>query len=149
MKKITPENFLEQIRLTKHRYRVQLYLAKQDMGRLAVQHFKSSFERRGFAGERRKWKKREHIYKHPILEKTGELKNSIKFIAPTATNRITVFTETPYAKYHNDPTGTWHRNQYTSKPTQQRQFMGNSKVLETKLKRRVEECIKNTLILNE
>lgn len=145
MKYVSADEFVRQIGIMNNRYRVEIYAAKNSMGALAVQHFKSSFDKGGFAGSENQWTERRKNYRHPILNRTGRLKNSIKFLAPSATSRITVFTDVPYSQYHNDPTGTWRRNQFTDLPATQRKFMGNSTVLELKMKAIIERAIRNTL----
>lgn len=144
MKQLTPDQFLRQIRNLGNKFDAEIFRAKQDIGRYATNHFKSSFARSGFAGGREKWAKREHSYNHAILDKSGKLKESLNFRVMNTSDKIVIMTVNPYSQFHNDPTGTWRRNQYTDKATIQRQFMGNSTSLELWIKKRLETALKNT-----
>jgi len=146
MKELTPEQFLKQIRNLGVKFDIELLQARRDIGQHSVDHFKSSFDKAGFAGGRgEKWPERLREYKWPIMHKTGRLKDSIKFRAFSTSNTIVVETAVPYAKYHNDPSSVgWKRNQFTNKPITRRQFMGNSQDLERWIQRRFKRALINT-----
>ena len=137
VRKITPAQFLQQIRTLGSSFDVNMFNAKQDITRYAVEHFKKSFDRLGFVGDGgKKWRKRKRNYAHPILHKTGLLKASV--MSPRSTkNDILIVATSPYAKYHNDEDGSWS-------PNVQRQFIGDSPVLDNWIKRRLHRALKDT-----
>lgn len=143
MKIVTPEQFLREIRNLPNKLEVEVFRAKQDIGRQAVAHFRSSFDKAGFAGGNgKKWAQRDHIYPHPILKQTGALRDSVRVFHTGST--IVVGTDNKYSQYHNDPTGSWSRNQYTDKTITQRQFIGNSSELERWIQLRLQKALTYT-----
>lgn len=145
MKMLTPDQFLRQIRNLPNKFDAEINRAKQEIGQYSVAHFKSSFDRLGFAGGGgKKWAKRDHNYPWPILDKTGALKNSINFRVFNSSDRIIVSTSSKYSQFHNDPDGSWYKNQYSTEHTIRRQFMGNSKPLEKWIQRRLQRALINT-----
>lgn len=143
MRILTPEQFLREIRNTRNKFDVELFRAKQDIGRQAVAHFKASFNNAGFSGDMgKKWDLRDHNYPHQILNKTGSLRDSIRVLH--IGTRIVVGTDSRYSQYHNDPTGSWRRNQYSDKATIQRQFIGNSASLERWIQHRLYQVLTYT-----
>ena len=49
-----------------------------------------------------------------------------------------------YAQFHNDPTGTWRKNKYSTESATQRQFIGNSNTLEKWIQKRLEKALTYT-----
>lgn len=140
-KRLTPTQFLAHIRNLNNKFDVEMSRARQDIGALAVKRFKASFDRLGFDNGKDKWKSRNRVYPHTLMDETGKLKNSIGVIGMTP-SRITVGTFVSYAKYHNDPSSAgWTRNQFSEKPITRRQFIGNSTVLENQIKRRLQQAL--------
>lgn len=142
MKNMTPEQFLSHVNRLRSRYDTGLFRAKREIAEYALAYFKSSFDKGGFAGGRSTWKERTKSYPWPTLNKTGALKQSIAIlnVGPV----IQIGTSNTYSQFHNDPTGTWRRNQFSDKPATQRQFIGNSKSLESWIRRRLEKALKET-----
>lgn len=145
MRNLTPNQFLSQIRTLRNRYDAGLFRAKIEIAEYALSYFKSSFDKGGFAGGRGTWKSREKDYPWPTLNKTGALRESLRVI--NVGSVIKIGTTNEYSQYHNDPTGTWRRNQYSGKPATQRQFIGNSKSLETWIRMKLLRTLKS--IFNE
>ena len=146
MKQLTPSQFLESIANLNNKLDVEMFRARTEIGQHSVDHFKSSFEQKGFAdGRNQKWPDRTRNYPWSIMNKTGNLKNSIKATLISSSNRITISTDVPYAQYHNDPSSIgWRRNQFTDLPIQRRQFIGNSQSLERWIERRIKKALTNT-----
>lgn len=142
---ITPQQMINHFRVLSNKFDVALLNAKQDVGRMAVDFFKKSFEVGGFYMSEDKWAKRKHEYNWGILDKTGALKDSIVYELHEGRG-LTIKTDesrfapqrgtrdsNSYAVFHNDPTGTWRLNQYTDEPQVQRQFIGRSQYLEKQI----------------
>jgi len=142
MKTLTPAQFLRETRNLRNKFDTEIFRAKQDISQYAVSHFKSSFDRGGFAGTRGKWAERLRDYPHQIMDKSGALKNSIT--SSMLGSKIRIETKNGYSQYHNDPTGTWLRNQHSNKPATQRQFIGNSNQLEQWVLKRLQRALTNT-----
>jgi phage gpG-like protein len=120
--------------------------AKVDLPKLVASdirnYFVNSFRRQGFDGQ--KWqevKRREKENqtakdKKPILIQTGRLRRSVnESIRKTTWDEIVLGIDTPYAKYHNEGTDKIPK----------RQFMGQSKELDEKVKNRIEKTIKKII----
>ena len=120
--------------------------AKVDLPKLVASdirnYFVNSFRRQGFDGQ--KWqevKRREKENqtakdKKPILVQTGRLRRSVnESIRKTTWEEIVLGIDTPYAIYHNQGTDKIPK----------RQFMGQSKELDEKVKNRVEKTIKKII----
>lgn len=144
-KTITPQQMLHQFKTLSNRFDVALLNTKQDVGRIAVDFFKKSFETGGFYMSGSKWAKRKHEYSWGILDNTGALKDSIVYELHEGRG-LTIKTDesrfapqrgtrnsNSYATFHNDPTGTWKLNQYTDESQVQRQFIGRSPHLEKQI----------------
>lgn len=144
MKKLTPEQFLRHIRNLGSKFDAELFRAKREIGEYTLNHFKSSFDRQGFAGGGGKWQERKHSYDHPILNKSGSMKDKMNFRVFNTADKIVVSSMRPYSQFHNDPTGTWRTNQHSSSPQIQRQFMGNSKALERWIEKRLKKALTHT-----
>lgn len=124
----------------------KLEKAKVDLPKLVASdirnYFVNSFKRQGFDGQ--KWqevKRREKENqtakdKKPILIQTGRLRRSVnESIRKTTWQEIVLGIDTPYAKYHNEGTDRIPK----------RQFMGDSKELQTKIEARIEKEIKKII----
>lgn len=120
--------------------------AKVDLPKLVASdirnYFVNSFRRQGFDGQ--KWqevKRREKENqtakdKKPILIQTGRLRRSVnESIRKTTWQEIILGIDTPYAVYHNEGTDKIPK----------RQFMGQSKELDEKVKNRIERTIKKII----
>jgi phage gpG-like protein len=120
--------------------------AKVDLPKLVASdirnYFVNSFRQQGFDGQ--KWqevKRREKENqtakdKKPILVQTGRLRRSVnESIRKTTWEEIVLGIDTPYAIYHNQGTDKIPK----------RQFMGQSKELDEKVKNRVERTIKKII----
>lgn len=152
---ITPKEMMNHFSVLTSQFDVALLNAKQDIGRLAVDFFKKSFESGGFYMSGDKWAKRKHEYNWGVLDKTGALKDSIVYELQEG-GGLTVKTDesrfapqrgtresNSYAVFHNDPTGTWKLNQHTDEPQVQRQFIGRSPYLEKQILDRLSLIFQN------
>jgi len=144
MRMLKPDQFLRELRNMQSKFETELFRARQEIGTYAVNHFQSSFSKGGFAGGGSSWRDREHSYSHKMLDKTGSMKEAINFRAYNTSNNIVVSATKSYARFHNDPDGSWARNQHTSKTTLQRQFIGNSRPMELWIKSRLQAMLTNT-----
>ena len=129
--------------------RIQMQDAAIACGSEARRFFLQNFEDQGFHGDNgfKAWRKRKKHYSWPILDKTGRLKNSMVTklrsanpVRETVRTAYYRFREKPweelnegplrvYAAFHNQPDNT-----YTYPyPNIQRQFIGHSKKLETRI----------------
>lgn len=106
------------------------------LGNAAVKHFQDNFRAEGFVDQSvDKWVRRKRETKRSrgkkILQNTGRLRRSIKRLSTTF-GRIVVGTRgVDYANIHNEGLGSMPK----------RQFVGNSKKLERKLKSRISKEI--------
>lgn len=149
MKYLTPKQFLAKIRNLDSKFDAELFRAKQEIGFYTLKYFQSSFDRGGFkSGQKtfQTWEDRDYSYPWPILNKGGAggtpaMRNS--FRTSIIGDRIIIENTSTHSQYHNDPTGSWQRNQYTSRSTTQRQFMGNSSTLELWIKRKLQLTLEN------
>lgn len=123
---MTPAQFMKHVNKLPSELNRQMVAANIAVGENAEKHFKSSFDREGFAGSRNKWPKRSKKYNHSIMNETGRLKNSIKRLL-LGSFGTRVITNTPYSQYHNDSTRTNHsQGPGNYKWNIKRQFMGHS-----------------------
>lgn len=94
--------------------------------KIAEEWYKDNFDKGGWKTSNITvdvWEKRTRSYKHPILKKTGKLKNSIK--ANFGRYSIEITEGTTYGKYHN------RGNPATNLP--RRKFLGDSESLSVKI----------------
>jgi phage gpG-like protein len=96
-----------------------------EIGKEAKDFFVSGFEKQGFTNTNFEAWKEDKNSKGKILERTGNLKNSIK-VSEITENSVTVSTDVPYAKYVNDG----------------REFMGISETLSKNTQKIIDENIK-------
>lgn len=146
-RKITLREMMDHFKVLPNRFDLLAMNAKIDIGNIYVTHYKKSFEIKRFIGSGDPWPERKRSYKHPMMQETGSLKNSISFeLVPDYGVRI--FTredelnknvkrgrKSSYAKFHNDPTGTWGRNV-------QRKFIGDSTLIEKQVLLRLNKLFK-------
>jgi phage gpG-like protein len=107
------------------------------VAKIAKNQFEKSFRDQGFTDRGlSKWEGRKGNNKgRAILVKTSNLKRSI-FVKSANFDKITIASTTDYGYYHNEGVGNLPK----------RQFMGNSKVLNDKLKKKIESMIKDALL---
>lgn len=146
LKVLTPRQFVKMVNRLPSKLQTEISRAQLDIARDSLTHFKSSFDKGGFAGGRQKWAPRLKSYPHPTLKDSGTLKNSLHMTTSSGggNGKVVIFTNNKYSQYHNDPTGTWTRNQFSSEPATQRQFLGRSKLLEERIRKRLERALHNT-----
>lgn len=91
--------------------------------------FQDNFKKQGFdSGTIEKWKPRKSKkWKHPILDKTGELKKSI-YIKEKNSKRIVLISDLPYSRIHNEGLNGLAFGKYPFKMPK-RQYMGHSPAL--------------------
>jgi hypothetical protein len=149
-KSISPQQLIAQWKTLPNKFDVNIWNFEVKAGEAAVSIFKESFNLRklnssnGFA-----WKARKKPRSYPILEETGSLKNSIKWkhlskISKGASG-VRIYTDPNgfrnskrnkgvcYAAVHNAPSGSYAYGN-TGVPSVQRQFIGDSTVLDNKLR---------------
>ena len=106
----------------------QATTAVKEIGEISVSHFKKSFTDYGFTNIRRgRWRTRKRYAPHPLMRKSNDLINSI---TARRTGKYTVRVETigvDYAAYHNEGTDRLPK----------RQFIGNSVMLDKRIKRKL------------
>lgn len=137
------------------------------VGSEAVNHFQESFQKQGFTDKTFKpWKdvkrrtkesgwygfkygaKRNYsdaATKRPILSgETQELMNSIRYRVNAARRRVTISSNVPYGKIHNEG-GTIKVFGKGRAKMPQRQFMGKSAVLKNKIIKEIKSDIRKLL----
>ena len=138
---MTPERFHRLLTSTKHAIAHQIKRTIQvKLATTAQHHFRDNFQKSGFVDDGVKpWKrsKRQDDPKHPdrayktLLSRRDHLYKSIS--KKTEPAKAIVYTEVPYAKAHNEGTSTAGRKHNVRIP--KRQFMGESKQLNSKFKK--------------
>lgn len=145
MRMLSPEQFLRELRNLGNKFETELFRAKQEIGNYSVSHFKSSFDRMGFAGGGNTWPERSTGGSWPLMNKTGTLKSSISWNLRRSGNGIEIFTDNKYSQYHNDSTRLNHaQGPGNYKYNIKRQFIGNSRTLETWIQRRLQKVLTDT-----
>lgn len=132
MRILTPEQFSRNTRMLPLKLEASLYKAKIDIGIMVINLFKSSWTNRGFIGGST-WPLRKSSRRtNPLMYDTGALYDGFSF--EINDDKITVGNDVYYAKFHNDPTGTWG-------PNIQRQFLGNSEYIERQVLYRLRAAV--------
>jgi len=113
-------------------------IIKIEAGAMAVSHFKGNFRAQGFVDQTvDPWQKRKVFSKkkttRAILVKSGNLRSSIRVLG-TPGDRVIIGTRgIRYAKRHNEGLVKMPK----------RQFVGNSRLLEGKIHKKIQNHIKN------
>jgi len=148
-RKTTPEKVAAQWALLRHVFDVNVWNFEVRAAQIAESGFKASFAKKRFNDSNSSpWPPRKHTPKpyHPMLKETGTLMNSITTKVPSMNNKrrkktVKVFTDPSkfgtaarhpgfcYAAVHNSPDSKGFRRGRASNIAQ-RQFMGNSSVIE-------------------
>lgn len=148
-KTITPRQLARQWANLPNKFEVNVFNFETLVGKAAKKIFQDSFYLRRFNSSGTfAWRARRDRKPHPILEETGNLKNSIVWKRTTSsrTRGIDVYTSPfalkhskrqygrnfCYAAVHNDKSGT-HTYGKSGAPSIQRQFIGYSTVLRDKI----------------
>lgn len=160
MKRITTQVFLQKCNLAENIFSAGLLQAKMDIGNFAVDLFQKSFQAEKVqGGESKSWEPRKKPYNWFIMQKTGNLKASIRWTM-IQDYGVRVSTDVPYSQFHNDfnllpittnpnrfyanwQGGAWQRNQHSDLPISQRQFIGHSSFLDRYVERRLGILMKN------
>lgn len=142
---LSPRQFKDIYNNASRRLEMDLSVFKADVSSDIIKKFQNSFSEKGWSGK--SWQPRRRPYSWPIMVKTGRLRNSISVDRDnTSGNDVTITTNSDYAVFHNDPRSVgWRRNQYTNKRITRRQFMGNDKEFERKIKDRLASIIEESL----
>lgn len=100
------------------------------IGESAREFFKGQFHQEGFTDVTyKRWQKRRRSYRHKILTKTGNLRDSIKSNVNQSSLTARVFTTVEYSEIHNEGgTGRLPSGQSFEMP--KRQFIGDSQKLD-------------------
>lgn len=89
----------------------------------------TNFNARAFVDvPRKRWSKRKDNKPHPILEKTGKLRNSARARVQSSTRASVEFTA-PYASFHNSGTRRLPKRQFSGES--RRLNKGNEKIILT------------------
>lgn len=123
------------------------------MGKLAVDHFKESFQDEGFTDAAfEKWDevkrrlnpktKGAKASRKILTGDTGDLGMSIDY-TNAANGEVTIYSDKAYAEAHNKGTDKAGRNNSTTIP--KRQFIGDSEVLNQKITEKLTEGLDNTI----
>ncbi len=146
---ITPKQLARQWANLPNKFEVNIFNFETLVGNAAKKVFQDSFYLRRFNSSGTfAWRARRDNKPHPILEETGNLKNSIVWQrSSTGSQRGVVIYTSPfafkhskrqygrnfcYAAVHNDPSGT-HTYGKSGVPSIQRQFIGYSTILNDKI----------------
>ena len=146
---ITPKQLARQWANLPNKFEVNIFNFETFVGNAAKKVFQDSFYLRRFNSSGTfAWRARRDNKPHPILEETGNLKNSIVWQrSSTGSQRGVVIYTSPfafkhskrqygrnfcYAAVHNDPSGT-HTYGKSGVPSIQRQFIGYSTILNDKI----------------
>lgn len=100
---------------------------------IALKFFKHNFKQRQFWDlTKEKWRKRKGKPKHPPLEDTGNMYRNIqgRIMGNKAVN---IYNNVPYSGYHN----------YGTEKIPQRQFIGNSDELDTRIRKMTNKQVFN------
>jgi phage gpG-like protein len=101
------------------------------LSKISLNFYWEAFEKQGFTDDGLKlWVKRKREYTWPILKKTGTLKGSLLSIR-TGSLSWQISTDVSYAPYHN----------YGTDRLPQRQFIGESKVLNGIIAKEIDKII--------
>jgi phage gpG-like protein len=114
---------MKQFDLDKILRKLQTKQLMREIGKVVLKDTNENFANEGFGGK--KWKARKSFKyedEHPISNKTGSLKNSIKILSVDK-NDVVVGTEKEYGWVHNDGTDE----------IPQRQFIGNNEKQEKEI----------------
>lgn len=146
-KKITPKQLANQWRTLPNKFDVNVWNFEVKAGKAAVSVFKESFHLLRFnsSGEFG-WRQRKDKKTHPILNETGSLRESIKWkhVGSKGSGGTRIYTDPNgfkytkrhtgfcYAAVHNAKDGTYTYGN-TGARSVQRQFIGHSSVLKSKL----------------
>lgn len=144
------------------KFQQNLKRARNMAGNMAVRHFKESFRNEGFTDQSlEKWTEVQRripgtlAYEtatgaartRGILRGKGIMVNSIKVLQSSEYKVVIGVAGVPYAPYHNDG-AKWTQRKVFGKPMREakaveipkRQFIGNSKVLEQNIDKRLGEA---------
>ena len=155
-------NFFDALEKQRKRFEQNLKRARNMAGNMAVRHFKDSFRNEGFTDQSlEKWTEVQRripdtlAYEvatgaartRGILRGKGIMVNSIKVLQSTGYKVVIGVAGVPYAPYHNFGAKWTQRKLFgrvLKEPKQveipQRQFIGNSQVLEEKIEKRLGEA---------
>ena len=148
---ISPEQFLHLLEKQAAEVETLMKRVPVIVGVEAVNHFKENFRIEGFE-EPGTWQdvKRRTNPTRPdhaaasrkiLTGETGNLGRSIQYEAQEA--QVTVFSDVAYAEAHNEGTATAGRNRNLTIP--KRQFIGDSKKLEEKIEKEIDDRLKKIL----
>lgn len=147
---ITFETMLNQWKAAPSRFAVNYYKTKIEIGETYVREYKRGFDIKHIPGTSKYWRNRKRNYPHPILHETGALKNSISYQLFDG-GGIEIYTDESkfpvgrrkhgsksYAAFHNSPDGTYP-------PNIQRQFIGDSPLIELKVQNMLYKLLQSIL----
>lgn len=147
---ITPRQLITQWQHKPHMFQVNVWNFEVKAGKAAQDIFRKSFDMKRFNDDNSTaWKPRslQSRGSHPLMVQTSSLKNSIKWKhmnqRGTGDGGVTIYTDPNgfmntarhrgfcYAEIHNSPNSSVRRGRIRNMP--QRQFMGDSSVLDDEL----------------
>ncbi|MGL5692210.1 MAG: hypothetical protein ACRDD8_15525 [Bacteroidales bacterium] len=129
MKILTPEQFIGVTKVMPLKFEAVMYKTKLDIAIMVINLFMQSWSNHKLPGTNNAWRPRKNPkLTHPLLYKTGELYRGFNFELNEL--GVTVRNNVFYAKFHNDPDGSWGHNI-------QRQFLGTSNYIERQIYNRL------------
>lgn len=147
---ITFQDMLNQWKIAPSKFAANYYKTKIEIGETYVREFKRSFDLKQIPGTGRYWRNRKRDYPHPILNETGTLRESISYQLFEG-NGLQIYTDESkfpvgrrktgsksYAAFHNAPDGTYP-------PNIQRQFIGDSPLIELKIQTMLYNLLKSII----
>lgn len=147
---ISFEDMFNQWKTAPSRFASNYFKTKLEIGETYVREFKRSFDLKKEPGGRF-WRTRKHNYNHPILNETGALRESISYqlyeggglMIYTEENKFPIgrrkHDSKSYAAFHNSPDGTYP-------PNVQRQFMGDSPLIELKVQNMLYKLLQSIIV---
>lgn len=147
---ISFEQMLNQWKTASSKFAINYYKTKIEIGETYVREYKRAFDIKQIPGSNNYWRNRKRENSHPILHETGTLKNSISYQLFDG-DGLQIYTDESkfpvgrrkngsksYAAFHNSPDGTYP-------PNIQRQFIGDSPLIELKVQNMLYKLLQSIL----
>lgn len=87
----------DQVLMNRWKRANNLRVPLQQVAKYMLEEIDSNFDKKGTVFGRR-WKRRKRTYRHPILNKTGAMKEN--FISNVDSTKVVIKNKTPYFKFH-------------------------------------------------
>ncbi len=122
---------VDKLNLDKNNFEKSMSNATAKLGEESVYYFKGNFAKGSFDGKH--WEDTKEPTDHPILVKTGRLRDSIRYIK-NPDGSVSIVSNVPYASYINDGTDKMVA----------REIIGESKELTAMLTKMIDSEVKKT-----